>query len=153
MKHYWGKLINHWVKVKKRDGLSIPFILGSRTVLEKEFFVSKRCVQELLEEIGNSDDEEVIVLQYCAHICEYILGLADPNDFPKGIHIQNGTGKTKLIATFSTQILGKTFDEIKDRLANNYNECISNENFSRINLKWAPFSESDKETICLALIG
>ncbi|GAA0892667.1 hypothetical protein GCM10009122_23460 [Fulvivirga kasyanovii] len=149
---YWSRLINHWVRVKGRNGLTIPFILGVRTLIDNDFKIMHHCVTDLFTEIRNSDSDEVITLQHCENIGEYVLGLNDPTNGKDGLLVPDEkTGKTKIIATLNTQVLGKTFEEIIKSLQNRYSDCLTNGTFSRVNFKWTEFSESDLKMIDEAL--
>lgn len=142
--YYWGRLINYWIKVKKRNGLSIPFILGTRTLTDSNFKTDNQSVSDLLNEIKNSDGDETITLQHCENIGEYVLGLNDPKNPKDGLLISNGTtGKTKIIATLNTEVLGKTFVAVVKSLTDRYTECLINGKYSRIDFKWTNFSDTD----------
>ena len=150
--YYWGRLINYWVNVKGRNGLSIPFILGTRTLIDYKFKIDDHSVSDLLHEIKNWDDDEIITLQYCGDIREYVLGLNDPKNPKDGLLIINeDTGKTKIIATLNTIILGKTFANIVKSLTDRYNDCLIKEKYSRIDFDWKSFSDSDLKMINEAL--
>ncbi|MCK6649151.1 MAG: hypothetical protein L6Q66_05820 [Bacteroidia bacterium] len=151
-KYEWKKLIYYWVKIKGRSGLSIPFIIGTRTLTDKGFIVDSNCVIELLNEIKDSNDDEVVTLQHCENIREYVLGLNDPNMPKDGLLVPNEkTGKTRIIATLNTAFLGKTFEDIIKSLTSRYKDCLTNKTFSRIDYQWSAFSDSDLAMIENAL--
>lgn len=146
--YYWGRLINHWVKVKGRNGLSIPFILGTRTLIDSNFKTDNHSVSDLLNEIKNCDGDEIIILQHCENIGEYVLGLNDPKNPKDGLLVPSGkNGKTKIIATLNTGVLGKTFDGIVKSLTERYNDCLTTGAYSKIDFKWTTFSNSDLKMI------
>jgi len=150
--YYWGRLINYWVKAKGRNGLSIPFILGARTLTDKNFKTDNHSVSDLLNEIKNCDGDQIITLQHCENIGEYVLGLNDPKKPKDGLLVTNEKiGKTKILATLNTGVLGKTFDAIVKSLTDRYNDCLTKEAYSRIDFKWTIFSDSDLEMINEAL--
>ena len=145
---YWKELIHYWVNVEKRNGLSIPFILGASTVIDSTYKIEESSVGDLLNEIKNSDGDEIIVLEHCSDIGEYVLGLENPRNRKNGLVIKNEkTGRPKIIATISTEVLGKTFDEIVSSLSKKYLCYLHQGNFSRINLQWTKFSENDLKMI------
>jgi hypothetical protein len=150
--YYWGRLINYWVIVKRRNGLSIPFILGTRALTDIDFKIDYHSVPDLFNEIRNCDGDEVITLQHCENIGEYVLGLNDPINPKDGLTVPNEkTGKTKIIATLNTGVLGKTFDAIVKSLTDRYHDCLIKETYSRIDFKWTAFSDSDLKMISEAL--
>lgn len=114
--------------------------------------IDNQSVSDLLNEIKNSDGDEIITLQHCENIGEYVLGLNDPNNPKDGLLISNETtGKIKIIATLNTGVLGKTFDAVVKSLTDRYTECLINGTYSRIDFKWTNFSDSDLITIKEAL--
>lgn len=146
--YYWLSLLTYWVNTKHRNGLSIPFILGARTIIDPNFKIDENSVRDLLTEIRNSDINYIINFQHCENIGEYILGLNNPLNSMDGLEIKNEwTRKTKIIATLNTSVLGKTFDEISKTLTDRYKDCLSKGNYSRNDFKWTTFSELDLKFI------
>ncbi|MDI9364459.1 MAG: hypothetical protein QM541_05880 [Flavobacterium sp.] len=145
---YWYKLISYWVNVRNREGLTIPFIIGSR----KPNNIEIETVSELLVDIVNSNLDDAITLFNCNTIGEYVLGLNNPQQQMAGTEIKNPeTGRTMLIATTSTQILGNNLQEITESLTKKYDDCLTTKKYSLINRQWADFSPTDKVMIEEAL--
>lgn len=145
---HWYKLISYWVNVRNREGLTIPFIIGS----QKPDNIEIETVSELLIDIVNSDLDDTITLFNCDTIGEYVLGLNNPQQPMAGIEIKNPeTAKTMLIATTSTQILGDNLQEISESLTRKYDDCLTAKKYSLINRQWADFSPIDKAMIEEAL--
>lgn len=153
-KYYWDKLITYWVTVNRRTGLTIPFILGAKRVINPQIIPDSSNVRDLLIEILNSEQESIITLEHCGNIREYVLGIHDPSEPKYGFNIKNEeTKKTKIIATLNTQPLGNSLDEIIQSLTYRYKDCLENGNYSRIDFNWLPFTASDKKMIENALIS
>lgn len=146
--YYWEKLIDFWVNVKHKNGLSIPFILGAKTLIDNRFRINENSVNDLMTEIRNFDNNSIITLQFCDNINEYVLGINDPL-FPKvGLEILNEkTNKTRIIATLNTYVLGNNFNELSKALTSRYHNCLNEQKFSRIDFDWAPFTENDLKLI------
>jgi hypothetical protein len=148
----WYKLIYYWCKVRNRNGLTIPFILGSESLNNSSFLLSENAVKDLLEQIKNSSHKETFILQRCENVGEYVLGMNNEDNPMFGLEVRsNSTQKTTLIATMDTSVLGKSFDEISDSLNRRYNDNLSKKKYSRNDFSWTEYSESDKNTIKQAL--
>lgn len=150
--YYWLLLVKYWVNKKKKNGLTIPFILGTQTINNPNNHLNKSSIKQLFTEIINSDINEIMVLEYCPDIGEYVLGLENklvPKEGNKFNCPRNNS--TRIIATFNTEVLGKNLDDIIMCLEKKYMNCINDEHFSMINNKWAKYCEDDKETIEKAL--
>lgn len=145
---YWYKLILHWVKVLGREGLTIPFIIGAKSLVSIGNEVTKKSISDLFSEIKNSDIKNTITLSYCDTIGEYVLGINNPNSPKVGSNIKNqNTGKTTLITTTGIEVLGKSLDEISDSLVERYLLCLQQGEYSKIDLKWAKYSDSEIKMI------
>lgn len=150
---FWHRLISYWVNIKKKNGLTIPFIIGAEQFDKKDYVFKPKDVSELLLEIRNSSLNDTLTLLYCDNIGDYVLGLNNPDKPMIGTDIKNEqTNKTTLIATFSTQILGSNIDDITNSLAKKYSKCLKDKKYSLINLQWTDFNESDIKMIKEALV-
>ncbi len=143
---YWYKLIAYWVKVKRRTGLTIPFIIGAKQYFEPE--AKLETVTELLEWIKNSDIDEEIVLRPCDHVGDYVLGLNDKITPMKGNYLGNQfKEKTTLLATIGVLDYGD-FEKLCNSLENKYKGYISVGEFSVISYKkWGDFTKEEIKTI------
>jgi len=143
---YWYQLISHWVNVKKRTGLTIPFIIGAKNFFESNSNLNS--VTELLNEIVESEIEETIILNNCPHVGEYVLGICSVSSFLSGTDFKNEeTGNVTLIATTSTKILGEDFRSICRSLEKKYKNQINEGHFSKEDFDWTPFTENDIKMI------
>ncbi len=144
---YWPALINHWVRVKRRNGLTVPFILGTKTIIDSESKIVSQDIGKLFNDIVSYPGDEVFTLQHCENVGEYVLGLNSVN--PKeGLTILNkDTGKPKLIATLNTSVLGKNYEAIVTSLTHRYHDCLNNGLYSRFDFKWTAFSKEDLKMI------
>jgi hypothetical protein len=149
---YWYKLISYWVIVKGRNGLTIPFILGSKQYAHENNLLEENSVLGLLTEIINSDLDSTFILLYCDNIGEYVLGIKNQRSQINGLEIKSkAQNKITLLATLSTQILGTNINDITNSLTTNYSDCLKNKRYSFINSKWTEFSDADIKMIKEAL--
>jgi hypothetical protein len=149
---YWHKLISYWVRIKRRNGLTLPFIIGAEKFDKLSGDTAPMSVQELLSEIINSNTDDIVTLLYCDNIGDYVLGLnnsSNPMDGTKVINVQ--TKRVTLIATLGTKILGNTTADITAALTKKYSDCLTSKKYSLINFQWADFDEGDIKMINEAL--
>ncbi len=153
-KPYWYKLIFHWVKNEKRDGLTIPFILGAKKEINSTEKVSVEDFDELFKEIINyTDDENIVTFFYCDTIGENVLGLIGraQETYYNGKPFANSeTGETTLLIGNGLQ-LGKNLEEIISSLKSKHKIAIEKEFFSLNHFDWGLFTEKDKQMIMEAL--
>ncbi|WP_226389439.1 hypothetical protein [Penaeicola halotolerans] len=146
--YYWFKLINYWVNVRYKNGLSIPFILGARTLIDNKYKINEKSVSELLYDIKNSEAEDIITIQHCADIGEYVLGINDRKNPKIGDYIKNEkTGETRIIRAINTNVLGKSFDDLIESLTRRYTNSLSYNLISRNDFNWTTFTDYDLEII------
>jgi len=139
---YWYKLISFWVNKQNRTGLTIPFIIGAKSYFEPNLKLD--TVSKLLQDIKNSNIDATIVLNNCPDTGEYVLGINKQPYSLNGTEFKNDfTGKTTLIATISTKMLGQNFDAIINSLEKKYSNCLGQKKYSRENGDWIEFSEYD----------
>lgn len=144
---YWYKLISYWVKNKKREGLTIPFIIGAEKHANPDVTKTK-SVAELITDIINTDIDDTITLFYCDTIGEYVLGINNRFCSMQGHEIQSETtNKTTLIATSSMQILGKNINEIVSSLTKKYAQSLSDKKYSYDKGNWTTYSDIEMQMI------
>lgn len=143
---YWYKLILFWKKINKKTGLTIPFIIGAEMLVTPN--QKLKNVTQLLGEIMNSSNENIIVLNFCNDINEYVLTLDDnPYRLIKQEFKSPITNKITLKMTPSTEILGTDFGSICESLEKRYSKQLQESTFSNTHFKWSPFSDGDKKMI------
>jgi hypothetical protein len=147
-KDYWLTLINYWVETRRRTGLTIPFIVGVFNLYLRNGNEDKETVKSLLHSIVNSDIDIPISIFFCDTIGEYVL----TTDRMVGIEIRNESlQKITFIISISAEIIGKNIDELVLKFEKKYNENISENKYSKNNLKWTQYNEDDKKLIKEAL--
>lgn len=151
---YWYKLISHWVKVERREGLTIPFIIGAKSWFSIDNVITSNSITDLLNEMKNSDIKDTITLFYCDTIGEYVLGINNLNHPKLGSKVENqNTGKTTLILTSSTEVLGKNLTEISNSLYEGYCAPLHDGKFSWTKFQWTKYSPAEVMMIGKVLAG
>ena len=75
MKPYWYKLIDSWVNIEGRNGLTIPFIIGARkTYINQALKINVNTISELFVEIVDTDMPQIVSLFFCGEVKEFVLG-------------------------------------------------------------------------------
>lgn len=127
---YWYKLLIHFEKNRYfENGLTLPFIIGSRKFIEPE--QNLQSVQELISEFNNSD--YFINVLKCDLIGEYVFRISDTENKK----IYGGIGN--FVITDSSFSDYESYNEISLKLEKRYNKIIKAEKFSRKNGKWNNF--------------
>jgi len=147
---YWHDLILHWMDVERRDGLTIPFILGAKKEIDKEYKYEENEVEKLFTEIINyEDDNYIVTLAYCDRIGEKVLSLFKriQEKYYQGKPFKNP--KTHKVSMFigNGSHLGETVAEISHRLQEEYQDKILKNEFSYINCTWQNYTTKEQEMI------
>jgi hypothetical protein len=141
-KQYWELIIE-----KSKEKPTLPYVIGSKKIL---FPTSEYdSIEKLLGEIIESENNEIYSMFYCPTIGEYVIFHNKYKDYlMKGLEIKSPKNQNlKMIFGLNMEILGKTFEEIKNKLVNRYKLCIDDEKFSYKNRIWKPFTEQEKKSI------
>ncbi len=65
---YWFQLLHYWINVRKRNRLTIPFILGAKSVISSNLSIDRSEVLELFNQIMHSTGGEVFTLEHCGTV-------------------------------------------------------------------------------------
>lgn len=126
-KKYWQILLSEW-REKKRNGLTIPFIIGSQKYLKVS---TNQDISKLLWDIAYSDDFEVYIT-YCTDVNDLILGVRDEskkNIVGKHLTFDN-TLPSKFFLTKIVYDLGEDIQTIARELSERYQRFIEDGQFS-----------------------
>jgi hypothetical protein len=143
---YWEILLEKQHE-KGKDGLSIPFIIGSQDYLPNNNY--RQNINELINDIVSSDKFE-ICLRYCTGTSTFILEKRKDKNvcyFPK----TNNKEQNKLsVGIFHKNDFGETIEELIRNLIEKFQDPINNETYSaepntyEKKVKWNKFSEEDR---------
>lgn len=139
---YWEIVIKNSNKQQ-----TLPFVIGSKKVLYPNSDLD--TIENLLEEIINSENNDIYSMYHCPDIGEYVIFYNKyENYLITGLEVYNPkTGKLKLVFGMNMEILGKTFEKIKLELTKRYNSKINDEKFSYEKREWELFTEKEVRTI------
>lgn len=135
---YWKQLLIDWRALKK-DGLTIPFIIGSQKFITAPH--SYQTIENLISSIADNSDTEVY-MTYCPIINEIILGLRDESkrnisgSFPSF----RGGSQSKFFLTSFPLGLGNDIETISARLTEKFQPYIDSAYFSINDRQWGDFS-------------
>lgn len=151
---FWYKLISFLKSQNKiRLGLTIPYIIGAKTILGESNVITKKSIEILLNEIINSSTENIPFFQECRDIRQYVIGVIDKNHTDTVIKyesfLSNANGDKKLYVLGDASDFGSSVGEISQKLNELYLSALMEKRFSwdRNEKEWRPFSEDEKEII------
>ena len=148
---YWYKLIDYWVNVRNRTGLSIPFLIG----VNKQFIDSSleidEAISELFDDIVDSDMPQIVSLFYCGQVQEIVLGLDDKGGIGRELRFFNQTGEPTLVVANGLFNNDSSIEKIKAKLTDEYLLVIQSNNFSKNKGRWTAFTDDDLKLIYSAL--
>lgn len=139
---YWEIVIKNSNKKQ-----TLPFVIGSKKVLYPN--ADFDTIENLLEEIINSESNGIYSMYHCPDIGEYVIFYNKyENYLITGLEVYNPkNGKLKLVFGMNMEILGKTFEEIKLELTKRYKSKINDKKFSYEKREWEPFTKKEERTI------
>jgi hypothetical protein len=142
---YWSKVLSHYERKRYyNNGLTIPFLIGSRTILEPH--EKSQTVSEFLNDLRSSN--QCVTMMKCDTLKEYVIGLLDSEtnlmrkQYPK---LYNELGS--IIITDGSFAGVADFQDIITRLEDDYNEMIKNQTFSKDIGQWGYFSKVDQSRL------
>lgn len=131
-KKYWYRLLKHYdSKNYFHNGLTLPFIIGSRLFLEPN--KKLQTVEELINEF-NTSDFYINVLK-CDGIGEYVFRISDFGDENIYRKLENFVIPDYSFSNYSN------INQLINELEQKYNQYIFDKRFSKIDGEWKFFSE------------
>ena len=127
---YWQKLLVNWRQKEKRDGFTIPYIVGSQKYLNNKNDIQD--VKDLIFDIAGDNSEEVYI-KYCVSTGDLILGIYDASKahIPgRYLPYEDGTESNLFLTDFSKD-LGSTVEEVSSELYERYQKYIDAEEYSK----------------------
>ena len=139
---YWYRVLNHFEKRNYfHNGLTIPFIIGSRVIVEPN--QKLQTIREFVTDVKDSNYR--LTIMKCQDINDYVVGLLDHET---NLIMQHY--KSKMFREFGSLCITDNsfnhickFDEIITDLENNYNHIIQKRLFSKEFGQWGEFSSID----------
>jgi hypothetical protein len=134
---YWILLIRHYLKKQYvRNGLTIPYLIGARTVVEPD--LPMLSIHEFL--LQASEYKSGITIMRCRNIGEYVLAELDTESRKYSLHYQN---IGHLYVTDDSMMNMVDLPQLVEYCTYMYAECMENKTYSRVDGQWEPFSKTD----------
>ncbi|MBI1769526.1 MAG: hypothetical protein HYR67_14255 [Bacteroidetes bacterium] len=142
---YWELLLKSW-RADNKDGLTIPFIIGSQRFLPTK--QSEQNIEELLVNIIAAEASQVYI-SYCPTINEIIFGLRDQSkeNIAGKFPTFNSSFQEKLFLTEFLNDLGSDAEGVISKLTERYQPLIDDSKFSKNEGEWGDFSGNDIDFI------
>lgn len=142
---YWDKLLTKW-RAQKRDGFTIPYIIGSQKYLPDNQQIQD--IEELLIDIVNNDQTEIYI-SYCDTIGDIILGVRDETkkELLGSYPSFKGKSQSKFYLTTGVNHLGKNMENIISSLKDKFQADINDGKFSLNNGIKGDYSPKEIEFI------
>jgi hypothetical protein len=135
---YWYRLLTHFEKQGYiQNGLTIPFIIGARSVIEPDKKI--QSVKSLINDFKNSG--YFISILKCDTIGEIVFNISNANDSIHYAKVENIVIIDDLIKT------PNNLEDIITYLDNLYSEKIFNKTYSLNHGEWTAFTEIELQHI------
>lgn len=155
---YWYKLIDYWVNVRGRNGLTIPFLIGVEIeFIDPSIEVNETLITDLIEEIAASDMEMVASLFGCGQVREFVIGLDDRGGYGNELTFYSETKEPTLTVPSGLFKKETSLNEVIAFLTEKYWPNVKNGEYSKNwdaaakKWVWGPFTPEDIEFIKKAL--
>lgn len=138
---YWLKLLEFYYNSKNRTGLTLPFLIGSLSLIENS---EENNISSLLIEMKNNSHTKVI-LKFCLTVQEFIVSIS-PNLLYGSVYNKIEFGNLIIIQT--NGLVGiNDFEDILTTLHLDYDKYINNNCYSKENEDWKYYNEDDQNMI------
>lgn len=139
---YWAKILRHFeTKHYFNNGLTIPFLIGSRTIIEPQ--ENLLTIDSLLGQMNNHSIP--VTIMRCGQIKEYVLSFLDNETNAIRKQYKNLYKKfDNIICTDQSLDEITTSNELVKKLDSLYYGIVKDQNFSKNNGQWASFTELDR---------
>ncbi|MFW0715137.1 hypothetical protein [Pedobacter sp. N23S346] len=144
---YWYRLLDNWVCVQDNSGLSIPFLVGAKSISTDGVYPNENSIKDLFcSFIAETQPNYCVTLKYCNTIEAYILGLQLRSDVIEP-YFKSSYSEIPALALIDN-VFGRvqSLDEIVNFLEKEYNSYILSGKYSRQNSAfgvWGSFSDAD----------
>lgn len=152
-KELWLETLKVYMRQDSSNvGPTIPYLVGAYYAYDNTIDLStSECIRHIMEEIVNSEAQEIVIVQYCSTLKKYVLTLSQGKGFSyknikERIYFHNCTHN--IYFTFPLEL-----SQLSEVLYSFYGEAIQQHLFScdRETHEWREFSEKELEEINLAL--
>lgn len=149
---YWYRLIDSWVNKRYRSGLTLPFLIGVEKVyLDANLTLDADSIPALIDDILNSNMDQVVHIFRCGDIKEIVLGLDDQGGLGRERLYENAAGEPTIVVANNIYTDARTIDQIVAVLNNDYQDYLLEGEFSKNAGQWGDFNKYDDKFIREAL--
>lgn len=136
---YWYKVLTHFEENNYiENGLTIPFLIGSKKVIEPEGRIA--TVRDFLTELHNSELRTTIIR--CGRIKEFIVGILDYETKKLLPHYENAYKQFgQILVTDGSLDQVDGFDGLVVCMEAAYESKIQSSHFSKENGKWRHYTD------------
>jgi hypothetical protein len=135
------------------NGLTIPYIIGAKSLIDDSYEVNEESVSLLLNEFVNSSTEKVPFLMFCHNLEEFVIALMEKTEAKEvsenriSFYNSKTNEKTFFISSNAeNRNLGKELKEISENLNKKYLKYLEEQRFSRRGKTgWEKFSSKQEE--------
>lgn len=149
-KPYWYMLLDYWINVGDNSGLSLPFLIGAKGMIDGQSAPDSGCIRNLFQSIVTGPALQFCVtLKYCSTIQAYIMGLQIRDEVAKPYFVNSEDIPTLALIDNVFDAHGP-LDVIVSFLEEKYLPLILSAKYSRQNIAfggWGPFDEDDQKLI------
>lgn len=139
----WQSLLEEWEK-RGRTGLSLPFLVGSESVVDPSYIPTVEDARYLLHKIFTVGiPGRTIQIRHCDVVRTWVIGLVDDPD--DGIYLD--TPASVYAKSEVCQEFGNTANQILQELPDHFAVEIQLQNFSVTAGRWHSFNADDRELI------
>jgi hypothetical protein len=142
---YWVSVLEHFEKKMYKHGVTLPFIIGARTIIEPD--KPPQTVSDLLMEMINYP--AYTKLYFCSELLdEDIFSILDQGTIERGLNYYQKFGNIICIPHEVDRIPNiSTNEQFCDFFTQKYGEIISNKPYSKNSGEWGDFTEDEKNLL------
>lgn len=139
---YWELLLTKQ-RERGKDGLTLPFLIGSQNYLPETHF--KQSIEDIVLDITTSETFETCI-RYCTGTQTFIFEIRKPKNSVYYPIYQNAEQSNLSVATFHKKDFGDSIDSLIDFLNENFQDKIDAGHYSAVpntyerTASWTTFS-------------
>jgi hypothetical protein len=139
---YWYRVLSHFEKKRYIvNGLTIPFLIGSRTIVEPG--KKPETIRELLTSL--SESTHAVTILRCGQIKEFVIGLLDNETNSMRTQYKNMFKEFGNLLVVDDSFKNTTkFEDMVNMLEMEYEDRVQKQTFSKESGQWINFSTTDK---------
>lgn len=131
---YWFKVLKHFEQKRYiQNGLTIPFLIGSRSIIEPS--QPLQSISEFINDLIEGTEATKVTIMTCNDIKEYILALLDSDSVP---YLSSYKALGNLICTDDS--IDAEPSALVELIDEKYSSIIENATYSKNNGRWDEYT-------------